>query len=46
MEEKMQDPEFIGDSTMILRPDTLFSPNEAYQLVRETFIERLPGRRP
>lgn len=46
MEEKMQDPEFIGDSTMILRPDTLFSPDEAYQLVREAFIERLPGRRP
>ena len=46
MDEKMQDPEFIGDSTMILRPDTAFSPHEAYQLVRETFIERLPGRRP
>ena len=46
MDEKMQDPEFIGDSSMILRPDTVFSPYEAYQQVRDTFIEHLPGRRP
>ena len=46
MDEKMQDPEFIGDSSMILRPDAVFSPYEAYQQVRDTFIEHLPGRRP
>ena len=46
MEEKMQDSEFIGDSTMILRPDIDYSPHEAYKMVRDTFIERLPGRRP
>ena len=45
MEEKMQDPEFLGDVSLILRPEIAFSPQEAYDLVRETLIERIPGRR-
>ncbi|MBP5640803.1 MAG: nucleotidyl transferase AbiEii/AbiGii toxin family protein [Victivallales bacterium] len=45
MGEKMQDPEFLGDSTMILRPGIYYSPQNAYQLVREALIEHLPGRR-
>ena len=45
LDEKMQDPEFLGDVSLILRPDINFSPQEAYGLVRETLIERIPGRR-
>jgi len=45
LEGKIQDPEFLGDTAMLLRPGLAFSPDEAYTLVRETFIERLPGRR-
>ena len=45
MEEKMQDQEFLGDVSLILRPDIEYSPANAYNLVRETLIERIPGRR-
>ena len=45
LDEKMQDPEFLGDVSLILRPDIAFSPQEAYDLLRETLIERIPGRR-
>jgi len=45
LEEKIQNPEFLGDTAMLLRPGIAFFPEEAYTLVRETLIERLPGRR-
>lgn len=46
MEQKMQDPEFLGDTELLLRPDAgRFEPERAFQMVRETFIDRLPGRR-
>ena len=46
MEQKMQDPEFLGDTELLLRPDVgRFEPERAFQMVRETFIDRLPGRR-
>ncbi len=45
MEEKMQNPEFTEDMTMILRPGLAYDPHEAYAIVREKLIERLPGRR-
>ena len=45
MEEKMQDPEFLDDTQLLLRPDTHFSAKEAYPLVYETFIDRMEGRR-
>ena len=45
MEEKMQDSEFIGDVNLVIRPDISFTPEEAFRVVRETLIERLPGRR-
>ena len=44
MEEKMQNPEFTDDTTMILRPDLPYNPHEVYAIVREKLIERLPGR--
>ncbi len=45
MEEKMQNPEFTDDTTMILRPNLSYNPHEAYAIVREKLIERLLGRR-
>ena len=45
MEEKMQNLEFTEDMTMILRPGLAYDPHEAYAIVREKLIERLPGRR-
>ena len=45
MEEKMQDPQFLEDTTMLLRPEIKFSPIEAYPLVYKTFIDRMEGKR-
>lgn len=45
MEEKMQDPEFLEDTTMLLRPEIKFSPSEAYPLVYKTYIDRMEGKR-
>ena len=40
------DSEFLGDTELLLRPDAdKFDPERAFQMVRETFIDRLPGRR-
>lgn len=41
MEEKMQDPDFIEDSQLLLRPEILFNPNEAYKFVKENLIDKL-----
>ncbi|MFR9514748.1 MAG: nucleotidyl transferase AbiEii/AbiGii toxin family protein [Rikenellaceae bacterium] len=43
MEEKMADPEFVGDIAQLIRTDevSVFDAQEAYEMVRETFIEKL-----
>lgn len=42
MEEKMADPDFIGDMQSLLRADeAAFNAEEAYEAVREMFIEKL-----
>ncbi|MBC7778296.1 MAG: nucleotidyl transferase AbiEii/AbiGii toxin family protein [Phycisphaerae bacterium] len=41
MEAKMKDTEFLGDITAVLRPETPYSPKEAYELVRTELIERI-----
>lgn len=41
MEAKMQDPEFLGDTTALLRPDVPYDPLAAYELVQTTLIERI-----
>ena len=41
MEEKMVDPEFTGDTTMLLRPDITFNPEASWELVRETLVNQL-----
>jgi hypothetical protein len=46
MELKMHDSEFLGDTELLLRPGAdKFDPERAFQMVRESFIERLSGRR-
>lgn len=46
MELKMQDPEFLDDTNILLRDGTdRFDPERAFQMVKDTFIERMPGRR-
>ena len=46
MELKMQDPEFLGDSDILLRVGAeQFDPKAAYKLVKEKFIDKMPGKR-
>ena len=46
MELKLQDPEFLDDTDILLRPDAdKFDPQRAYSMVKNTFIDRLPGKR-
>lgn len=41
MEAKMQDPEFLGDTTALLRPDVPYDPLVAFNLIRTELIEHL-----
>ena len=46
MELKMQDSEFLNDTDLLLRPDSeKFEPDRAFKLVKENFIDKMPGRR-
>ena len=45
MEEKMTDDEFTGDLKALLRPDIEYQPEEAYQLICNTFIDKMEGKR-
>ena len=41
MELKMQDKEFLEDTNLLLRPDDIYNPTEAWELVRNQLIEKL-----
>ena len=41
MEEKMQNPEFLGDTAVLLRPGLEFDPQAAWQKVHDDLIVRL-----
>lgn len=41
MEDKMKDPEFLGDIDNLLHPDETFNMQEAYQIVKEKIIDKL-----
>ncbi len=45
MEEKMNDTEFIGDLQALLRPDVGYDAQQAYQLIYQTFIDKMEGKR-
>lgn len=41
METKINDLEFLGDTIGLIRPEVAYDPVKAYQLVKESLIERL-----
>ena len=41
METKMNDMEFLGDTTGLIRPEKTYNPMTAYQVVKELLIDRL-----
>jgi predicted nucleotidyltransferase component of viral defense system len=41
MELKLQDDEFLGDTEMLLRPDTKYNPTEAWELVKNKLIMQM-----
>lgn len=41
LDEKMNDPEFIGDIKALLRPEIEYDIHKAYSLVKETLIENI-----
>lgn len=46
MELKLQDPEFLDDTDILLRADAdQFDPQHAYVMVKHAFIDKLPGKR-
>lgn len=46
MELKLQTPEFLGDMDILIREGAnRFNPTAAYELVKKTFIDLMPGSR-
>ena len=41
IDEKMNDPEFIGDTTALIRPEENWNAAEAYQLINKEILEKL-----
>ena len=41
MDEKMQNPEFLGDTAGLLRPGLTFDPQPAWEKVRDEIIAKL-----
>ena len=41
IEEKMRDPEFIGDTVALIRPEEKWNAEEAYQLIKNKILKKL-----
>lgn len=41
MEAKIADEEFLGDTNLLLRPEEIYNPQVAYELVKSQLIEKL-----
>jgi predicted nucleotidyltransferase component of viral defense system len=41
LEDKMNDPEFLGDTTALLSPDETYDPIEGFDLVKKEIIEKM-----
>ena len=41
IEEKINDPEFMGDTTALIRPEEKWNAEEAYQLIKTEILEKL-----
>jgi predicted nucleotidyltransferase component of viral defense system len=41
MEEKMLDKDFLGDIKALIRPDEIYNPNEAWEMVKTELVEKI-----
>jgi Uncharacterized conserved protein len=41
MEEKLANDDFLRDTASLLRPNEVYSPNDAYEIVKEKIIDKL-----
>ena len=41
LEDKMNNPEFLGDTTALLRPDETYDPLEGFRLVKSELIDKM-----
>ncbi len=41
IEEKMRDPEFIGDTVALIRPEEKWNAEKAYQLIKNKILMKL-----
>ena len=41
LEDKMNDPEFLGDTTALLRPDETYDPKEGFRLIKSELIDKM-----
>jgi len=41
LQKKMQDSEFLGDIAGLIRPEENYNPEEAFNAINKTFIERM-----
>jgi hypothetical protein len=41
MEDKMKDPDFLGDTVALPRPEIKYDPQIAFEMVKTQLIERI-----
>jgi predicted nucleotidyltransferase component of viral defense system len=41
LEDKMNDPEFLGDTTALLRPDEKYDPEEGFKIIKNEIIDKM-----
>lgn len=41
IEDKMNDPEFLGDTIALLSPDEIYNPNEGFDLINKEIIDNM-----
>jgi predicted nucleotidyltransferase component of viral defense system len=41
MEEKMPNKDFLGDIKSLIRPDEIYNPNEAWEMVKTELVEKI-----
>ncbi|MGA1976728.1 MAG: nucleotidyl transferase AbiEii/AbiGii toxin family protein [Bacteroidales bacterium] len=41
LEDKMNDPEFLGDTTALLRPDETYDPKEGFRLLKSDLVDKM-----
>lgn len=41
LEEKMKDSDFLGDIKALIRPDEIYDPHIAYEMIKNELIDKL-----